>query len=292
MSIHQKGDSDQTTKIVMLLSVLLIGYIGYQSIIVDPIKVTIYEKRFRKGLTREKLSMYEQKLAIYSGKSDDHYFERGMIKYELENYIGVKHEFTKAIKLNKMAKYFYMQGETIAGIGATNKHTRGYKKAINDFNKAINILPNYQDAYVMRGYVKFKLKDFKGAMSDLTKAISLNPQNSALAYDFRGRVKFELNDYIGARDDFTHSIDLENNNGRVYMRRGNCYEQLESYAGAIENYTMCIKLTPNDGEAYYKLSLMELNKFPSGPVNGCSHLSKAGELGYEMAYESIRKYCN
>ncbi len=282
----------KTTILYSFLALISISILVF--IIIEPVKETVHEKRFRKSLTSEKLKMYEGKLKIYSSDIyDNHCFERGMIKYEWENYIGAKHDFTKAIRLNnKEAKYFYYRGETIAAIGAINKNTRGYKKALKDFNKAITIFPNYQDAYVKRGYVKFKLKDLKGAMADLTKSISLNPQNSMLGYDFRGRVKFELKDYVGAIDDYTNSLELGNNFEQVYMRRGDCYAELESYAGAIENYTMYTKLAPNDGEGFFKLGLMEINKLPTDPVNGCSHLSKAGELGYELAYESIRKYCN
>jgi len=68
--------------------------------------------------------------------------------------------------------------------------------AIQDFSKAIELSPNYTDAYISRGNAKADFKDYRGAIQDYTKAIELNP-NIANAYYHRGLAKI----LSGQKDD-------------------------------------------------------------------------------------------
>lgn len=64
----------------------------------------------------------------------------------------------------------------------------------------------------------------------------------------------------------------------------------EDYRGAIADLTKTIELDPKYDEAYYDRGLAKLK---IGQKNsGCLDLSKAGELGYEDAYETIKQLCN
>ena len=60
-----------------------------------------------------------------------------------------------------------------------------YKGAISDYTKAIEINPDYEDAYYERGFAKENIKDYEGAISDYTKVIQLN-QDAWDAYYGRG----------------------------------------------------------------------------------------------------------
>ena len=50
--------------------------------------------------------------------------------------------------------------------------------AIADFNKAILINPDYENAYLWRGEEKYKLGDFEGAFKDFNFVLKINPDNS------------------------------------------------------------------------------------------------------------------
>jgi len=75
--------------------------------------------------------------------------------------------------------------------GNTKYELKDYKGALQDYNKAIELNPNYALAYYNRGVAKDKLKDYRRALQDYNKAIELNP-NYALAYYNRGGAKIRL----------------------------------------------------------------------------------------------------
>ena len=123
-------------------------------------------------------------------------------------------------------EYFY---------SAYNKEKAGDNyKAIEDYNKAIEIDPNYALAYTNRGFSKHNLKDFNGAIEDHDKAIELDP-NFALSYKNRATSKFMLKDYYGAIADFTKAIELDPNNADVYYDRGISKSRLRDYSGTCQD---------------------------------------------------------
>ena len=63
--------------------------------------------------------------------------------------------------------------------------------AIQDYNKAIELNPNFALAYYNRGLAKHKLGEHKEAIQDYNKAIEIDP-NLGLAYLNRGVAKYNL----------------------------------------------------------------------------------------------------
>ena len=66
-----------------------------------------------------------------------------------------------------------------------NSQKGEYKKAIPDYNKAIEINPDFVVAYLNRGVTYRKMGEYEKAISDYTKAIELNPRYP-IAYHNRG----------------------------------------------------------------------------------------------------------
>ena len=83
----------------------------------------------------------------------------------------------------------------IAWRSAEQKFEKGdFKGAIADYTKAIEINPQYSEAYINRGIAKSDLGDTQGAIADYNKAIDINPQY-AVAYNNRGYAKYNLKDF-------------------------------------------------------------------------------------------------
>jgi Flp pilus assembly protein TadD len=136
---------------------------------------------------------------------------------------------------------------------AIGKNDSGdYRGAIADFNKAISLNPKLADAYAVRGILKKnKLNDSQGALADFNKAISLDPKN-ALAYGFRGILKEDkLNDPQGALADYNKVISLDPKNAGTYTVRGILKkDKLNDPQGALADFNKAIALNPKYADAY------------------------------------------
>ena len=124
-----------------------------------------------------------------------------------------------------------------------------YEKAIEDYNKAIELNPNDAEVYTNRGNPYYKLKRYEKAIEDYSKAIKLNP-NDAVAYYNRGNAYDELKRYEKAIEDYSKAIELNPNYVDAYNNRGNAYRELNQHEEAIEDYNKSIELNPKYAEAY------------------------------------------
>ena len=82
-----------------------------------------------------------------------------------------------------------------------------YKNAIPALDKAIQLDPDYADAYNNRGWSYANLGEYQTAIADYTKAIQLD-RDSALAYTNRGNSYRVLVRYASADADETTACSL------------------------------------------------------------------------------------
>ena len=62
--------------------------------------------------------------------------------------------------------------------GLAKYNTKDYNGALLDFNKAIELYPNYLEAYGNRSIAKYQVKDLTGALQDCDKVLQLSPGNA------------------------------------------------------------------------------------------------------------------
>jgi len=98
-------------------------------------------------------------------------------------------------------------------------------RAIAEFTKAIELDPNYADAYGRRGAAYSNKKDDDRAIADFTKAIELNPKFD-LAYLNRGSSYVIKKEYELAIRDFTKAIEIGTNSEMAYIVRADAYEKI------------------------------------------------------------------
>ena len=83
--------------------------------------------------------------------------------------------------------------------------------AIADHTKAIELKPDFANAYHSRGIAKQAKGDMDGAFADYTSAIELNPK-LAWAYYGRGCLRYNAHAFTDALDDFRKTIKLDSSN--------------------------------------------------------------------------------
>jgi tetratricopeptide (TPR) repeat protein len=97
-------------------------------------------------------------------------YHRGVAAASQKNYDGAIREFSKAIELDPN----YADAYTNRGIAYAGKSD--YDRAIADYNQAIWLDPNYADVYNNRGLAYSSKGDSNRAIADYTEAIRLDPK--------------------------------------------------------------------------------------------------------------------
>ena len=95
--------------------------------------------------------------------------------------------------------------------------------------------------YCVRGFIRYELGDKQGAIDAFNQAIKIDP-NYALAYNNRGIVCNELGDKQGAIDDYSQAIKINPNYALAYCNRGVVRDALGDKHGAIDDYSQAIKI--------------------------------------------------
>ena len=129
-----------------------------------------------------------------------------------------------------------------------------YKKndnetAIRKFTEAIQLYPDYGDAYKYRGLTYLKKESYTEALADFNEVVRIDPQG-ATGYHDRGFTRYLSKDYENAITDFTRSISLTSNPELPYVHRGKAYSALKKYDSAIADFTKVIETLPRKDRAY------------------------------------------
>jgi len=125
-----------------------------------------------------------------------------------------------------------------------------YNIAIEFYNKAIKLKPDYLEAYNDRGIIYFIKGDYDKVITDLSQVLDLKLDYPE-AYMVRARAYSAKSDYTNAIDDLNKAIELSPINfPELYFQRGLAYDGKGDQNKAIIDYSKAIELNPSFGDAY------------------------------------------
>ncbi|MFN9318352.1 MAG: tetratricopeptide repeat protein, partial [Microcystis sp.] len=194
------------------------------------------------------LENYEQALTVINQaislvpNNPNHYNEKYVVLSELKRYDEELAAITQAINLAPRAAWYYNRG-------ILYYNQQKYKLALDDYNKAIELNPNYALAYYNRGNLYRRQQKYKLALDDYNQAIKIN-SDFAGAYYNRGNLYKDLQKYDLALSDYSKAIDINPNFAEAYNNRGNLYKNLQKYELALSDYNQAIRINPNFALAY------------------------------------------
>ncbi|MBS1647653.1 MAG: tetratricopeptide repeat protein [Bacteroidetes bacterium] len=258
------------------------------------------------------------------------------MKYAPDNTGSLKY-LGRACYLNKkydLAKRYYDSAqkvndhdvELLCFIAELRYFGQDLKGALETYNNILYEKPNYPEAYIGIGLIKFKQKEYlyaiknielgiqnnkgarlddevysslaqskfetkqyKGAIKAYDTLLNRNPKNEE-ALTYRGASKINLGDFSGAIKDLDEVVKINPKSYIAYNFRGTAKGGLKQNIAALEDFDKCIKIKMDYPSVYVNRAAI---KMASKDRRGaCEDLNKADQLGSDIAIKYIQLYCN
>jgi tetratricopeptide (TPR) repeat protein len=155
-------------------------------------------------------------------------------------------DYTKAVEINPQ------YGEAFFQRAGLWREWGLDDKAINDLSRSIELNEKRDSALFSRALAHRRLGRFTQAIADLNKSIELKGDlpGAAITYIARGEVYVELGDLESAIADFSRVIEAEPRYPGPYLHRARAWRAKGDLRQAIGEYTLFIERLPSNGEAY------------------------------------------
>ncbi len=157
-----------------------------------------------------------------------------------------------------------------------------FSLALSDFNKAIEVSPDFWVPYADRASLYLKMGNLPQALADLERALLLDP-NSAVSFLLRSMVRYQMGDMTGARKDsekamifaptwmlsfsetfldnfkgrlnwvldyYNRAVELFPNAYQAYQGRADALRVNDQLDWAVEDYHRAVALAPREAELY------------------------------------------
>ncbi|PLX17133.1 MAG: hypothetical protein C0601_08260 [Candidatus Muiribacterium halophilum] len=102
-----------------------------------------------------------------------------------------------------------------------------FEKAHNDFDRCIEIIPQFSRAYAEKAFIYSKQGKAEDALDYFTKAIELEKDNPIFLYN-RSLVLNALERFNEAKNDLDEVIKIDENFIHAYRLRASIYEKLKN----------------------------------------------------------------
>ena len=152
-----------------------------------------------------------------------------------------------------------ISAETYLRWGYAKYRLDQYQTAIDDYDAAINLKPDFAPAYYFRGTVKRSLGQYKEAIEDYNTAIDLK-NDFASAYYFRGTIRGDLGEHFIAIQDYNKAIDAKPDYAFAYLRRGIANYLLDRNWAAKKDWETALELAEQTGNKRLKAQSEKLLK--------------------------------
>jgi tetratricopeptide (TPR) repeat protein len=128
--------------------------------------------------------------------------------------------------------------------GLKFKDERKFEEALANFNRAVNLFPEYFQALAERGDLYVSHHQLAEAAADFQSALKINAQYGH-ALRGGGYCKLEKKDFAGAAHDFEQAITAEPDNFNAYLLLGIANLELDRREAARKALEQALKINPN-----------------------------------------------
>ena len=181
-------------------------------------------------------------------RPESYNYQRGVEAVQNEKVDEALEYFNKDIQENPKNGYSY------SWIAMLRVHQEEYGRALTAADMAIKFLPKKDAEYVIFAYstradVYLNLEDTVKAITDLTTAIKIKPDQSGL-YEKRAQIYYEQEKYDLADADYQKMIDLKPGETMGYMGIGRNANAQKRWDDAIKQFDYVTKLASDYSSGY------------------------------------------
>lgn len=180
--------------------------------------------------------------------------------------------------------------------GGTLLELKRFQDALEAYNRAVELKPEYAEAWNGQGNALLELKRYEDALNAYDKAIQLNPIYLE-AWTSRGKALDHLQRYEEAINSFDAALKIQPNYLDAWTNRGNVQMKLQQYSDAIASFDKAVKLQPDYSPAWYKrgMALHNLHRYQEAVESydkAVVHKPDFPEVWYQRgnALSNLQKY--
>jgi tetratricopeptide (TPR) repeat protein len=166
--------------------------------------------------------------------------------------------------------------------GVVYKKQGDYDRALQDFNAAIFIDSNYADAFANRAEIYQEKRDYPGALKDLDQAIRLQSDLGVL-FNERCWIRAITGELQPALSDCNEAVRLDPNAAAGFDSRGFTYLKLGQWDLAIADFNSALRFDPKLPSALYGRGYAKMKKGDSG--NAKSDIAAAQAIKQSIGAE-------
>jgi type IV pilus biogenesis/stability protein PilW len=144
---------------------------------------------------------------------------------------------------------------TLFNQGVLYQNQREMTKAIQTYQRVIELDPAYFEAYNNLGLLYQEIGDFDRARQAYQKAIEINPRYEKALNNLG--ILFYLKDrYEEALESFQKAITAQPDNIESYLNLGILFKKQGQWNKAMESFQKAFAINPISGEAHYNMALL------------------------------------
>jgi len=195
----------------------------------------------------------ELTLAIRENPKDPElYFQRANAHIQDKMLLLALDDAERAISADSLnSAYHALKGE----IQYLNKKPA---KAVESYEKALELNPDNTDALLKMAEIKLLLRQYQDCFDLANKALRVNEQ-LYMAYFIKGYAHYELGDSNLFVSSVQTALELNPNFYDGYVMLGSFYASLDSEL-ALDYYNSALEVRPDDGEALYGKAIFLQNQ--------------------------------
>ncbi len=207
------------------------------------------------------------------------YNNRGLIYLNQGKNDTALMDFNKAIEL----KPDYAKAYNNRGALYMNENKND--EALKNFDKAIEFMPSFEGFHISRGNALKNKNRSDEAFMEYDKALSLRA-DFAEAFYSRGILFMNQGKNSQAIEEYSKAIGLNPNYIEAYLNRGNSFRENKQFDDALKDYEKVIKLDPGFSLAYFNRGTLFMNRTMNELAQ--KDFDKAIELnpGYVQAFHN------